>query len=105
MAKEKRREVLKGLEAFKDKGLITKKDVIENQEELHRLCTDVILYTESIYIQMLSDGNFYYSNEFNKLVPNERLIRSKTLDEVEEVAFADYEAILIFSYVSSKTQS
>jgi hypothetical protein len=105
MATTKNKQVLSTLEAFKETGLITKKDVVENQEELHELCTDVIVYADGFYIQMLSDVSFYYNNKQKENLPKEVIFSSKVLDEVEAIVFSDYLINLINNLVSSKTQS
>lgn len=105
MATTEKKKVLSTLEAFKETGLITKKDVVKNQEELHELCTDVIMYADGFYVQMLSNVSFYYDNKQKENLPKEVTFSSKNLDEVEAIVFSDYLINLINNLVSSKTQS
>jgi len=105
MKRTKRKKLPTDLESFRDTGLISKIEVIDNQDELHPLTKHVIVYAGDFYIQMLSDGHYYYSNQFNRYIPNERRITSNNLEEVEEVVWDDFQTLSILSSVSSKTQS
>lgn len=103
----KEKFVFNTFKVFRDTGLITKKDVVENQEELHKLCTDVIVYVDGFYVQMLSDGYFYYNNKYRADLSEEVIFKSKVLNEVEAIVYTDYAMTLIkkqIQNVSSKTQ-
>jgi hypothetical protein len=95
METTKKKQVFSTFKVFRDTGLITKKDVIENQEELHKLCTDVIIYADGFYVQMLSDGYFYYNNKYKADLTKEVIFKSKVLNEVEEIVYTDYAMTLI----------
>ncbi len=67
---------------FYNSGRISKLNTLEDTTKLHRLATDVIIYKDNVYIEMLKDGRFLYrpsGKGFGK--------RSVSLENVERFVF------------------
>ena len=80
---------MRDFKSFTNTGLISKKDMAPDQDKLHELTTEIIMYRGGHYIEMLKNKYFLY-----RPTGVGRGKRSKELEIVEEY---------MYNKVSSKT--
>ena len=80
---------MRDFKSFTNTGLISKKDMAPDQDKLHELTTEIIMYRGGHYIEMLKNKYFLY-----RPTGVGRGKRSKELEIVEEY---------MYNQVSSKT--
>lgn len=76
---------------FIDTGKITPVDVFNKKHpefKIHNDCTDVVVYMDKIYIQMLKSGSYFFEYKVNKKKKVE--IELITLDIVEVLAWENF---------------